>query len=259
MMTEALTAAGMRAIEAAAIASGKVTGLELMERAGCGVVEAILAEWPDLDAPRGGAAPAPPGYFDNEEDRGGARRAVVLCGPGGNGGDGFVVARLLKARGWAVAVFLCGDADRLPADAKANYARWLEIGEVAPIERFADCRSWGCDLVIDALFGTGLTRAIDDPGSWDVFRDLSDATSIRLDTTDEYQSTLRNKPPLVVSVDLPSGLGADDGEVIGGDPPHGRRAIRAALTVTFHALKRGHLIADGPRLCGKVVVKDIGL
>ena len=91
-MTELLTAAQMRAIEAAAIASGEVTGLELMERAGRGVVEAIFEEWPELAQT--------------------SHRAVVLCGPGNNGGDGFVVARLLKQWGWEVEVFLYGD----PAD-----------------------------------------------------------------------------------------------------------------------------------------------
>jgi ADP-dependent NAD(P)H-hydrate dehydratase / NAD(P)H-hydrate epimerase len=88
-MTELLTAAQMRAIEKAAIASGEVTGLELMERAGRGVVEAIFEEWPELKAT--------------------SHRAVVLCGPGNNGGDGFVVARLLKEWGWEVEVFLYGD------------------------------------------------------------------------------------------------------------------------------------------------------
>ena len=85
-MTELLTAAQMRAIEQAAIESGEVTGLELMERAGRGVVEAIFEEWPEL-------AKTP-------------HRAVILCGPGNNGGDGFVVARLLKEWGWEVEVFL---------------------------------------------------------------------------------------------------------------------------------------------------------
>jgi hydroxyethylthiazole kinase-like uncharacterized protein yjeF len=88
-MTELLTAAQMRAIEQAAIESGQVTGLELMERAGRGVVEAILEEWPELATT--------------------SHRAVVLCGPGNNGGDGFVVARLLRDRGWEVEVFLYGD------------------------------------------------------------------------------------------------------------------------------------------------------
>ncbi len=88
----------MRAIEQAAIDSGEVTGLELMKRAGQGVVDAIFEEWPDLKKT--------------------SHRAVVLCGPGNNGGDGFVVARLLKEWGWEVEVFLYGDADKLPSDAK---------------------------------------------------------------------------------------------------------------------------------------------
>ena len=107
-MTELVTAAQMRACEAAEIASGTVTGRDLMERAGQGVVDAVLAEWPHLAA--------------------GQRRAVVLCGPGNNGGDGFVVARLLVQRGWVVDVHLFGDPDRLPPDAHANCQRWAAIG-----------------------------------------------------------------------------------------------------------------------------------
>ena len=84
-MTELLTAAQMRAVEQAAIESGEVTGLELMERAGRGVVEAIFEEWPELSKT--------------------SEAAVVLCGPGNNGGDGFVVARLLREWGWEVEVF----------------------------------------------------------------------------------------------------------------------------------------------------------
>ena len=117
-MTELLTAAQMRAIERAAIESGEVTGLELMERAGRGTVEAILEEWPEL--------------------REGERRAVVLCGPGNNGGDGFVVARLLRERGWAVEVFLLGDPDKLPPDAWVNHERWSAGGgEVLPLDETA--------------------------------------------------------------------------------------------------------------------------
>ncbi|MGB8815586.1 MAG: NAD(P)H-hydrate epimerase, partial [Paracoccaceae bacterium] len=101
---ELLTAAQMKAIEAAAIASGEVTGLELMERAGRGVVAAIFEEWPELAA--------------------GSFRAVVLCGPGGNGGDGFVVARLLREWGWEVEVYLYGTPEGMPPDARVNYERW---------------------------------------------------------------------------------------------------------------------------------------
>ena len=112
-MSEVLTAAQMKAIEAAAIASGEVTGLELMERAGAGVVAAVLEEWPEM-------ALTP-------------QRAVVLCGPGNNGGDGFVVARLLRERGWEVEVFLYGDPSRLPPDA-ALIPRWRRSGSAMATE-----------------------------------------------------------------------------------------------------------------------------
>ena len=130
-MNELLTAAQMRAIEEAAIASGKVTGLELMERAGRGVVQAIFEEWLEL-APSWGPAPKPPEYL-LQDDEGGMHRAVVLCGPGNNGGDGFVVAGLLKECGWDVEVFLYGDAEKLPPDARSNYDRWCEMGDVQPL------------------------------------------------------------------------------------------------------------------------------
>ena len=226
-MGEILTAAQMRAVEQAAIASGEVTGLELMERAGRGVVEAILGEWPDLAA--------------------GAHRAVVLCGPGNNGGDGFVVARLLAARGWEVTAYLCGDAERLPPDARTNCERWRRMGELLP----------ACDggapapgraeveVMIDAVFGTGLARAVDDPCLWDWFQLIDKA--------------LGAGRPRTVAVDIPSGLSADTGEVIGGAPAHGRRAPRVMLTVTFHAAKRGHFEGEGPAHCGRVVIHDIGI
>src|SRR6056297_4242097 len=138
-MREILTAAQMRAIEKVAIESGAVTGLELMERAGRGVVEAVFEEWPEL-------AQAP-------------HKALVLCGPGNNGGDGFVVARLLQEWGWQVEVFLYGDAEKLPPDAKVNYDRWRAMGDVAALDaapRFAQ----EADLFVDALFGTGLGRPL---------------------------------------------------------------------------------------------------
>lgn len=210
-MTELLTAAQMRAIEQAAIQSGEVTGLELMERAGTGVVEAIFEEWPAL-------ANAP-------------GRAVVLCGPGNNGGDGFVVARLLVARGWAVEVFLYGDAEKLPPDARVNYERWCEVGLVEPL---TDEASFQADILVDALFGTGLTRP---------FVDLP-----------AVREALNDGQVPVVAVDLPSGLCADSGRSLGAAP-----SLRADLSVTFHRMKLGHVLGDGPDLCGKTVIKDIGL
>ena len=237
-MTELLTAAQMRAIEQAAIARGEATGLELMERAGRGVVEAIFDEWPELAKT--------------------AHRAVVLCGPGNNGGDGFVVARLLKEWGWEVEVYLYGDPAKLPPDARVNHQRWCGMGAVEAIAEFAARKAWHCDIIVDALFGTGLTRPFEGQVILDLLYELSDATSIRQDTVSDFEASLKT-PPVVVAVDLPSGLDSDSGRVVGGKPPFGARAARASICVTFHRAKLGHHLADGPLLCGKLVIKDIGL
>ena len=239
-MAELLTSAQMRAIEAAAIASGAVTGLELMERAGRGVVEAIFEEWPEL--------------------RAGSFRAVVLCGPGNNGGDGFVVARLLREWGWEVEVFLYGDPARMPPDARVNYERWVGMGEVRDADHFAlDADGRGIasstlpavDLYVDAAFGTGLTRAVPDEVS-------------RI----HYEHFLSEwQVDRAVAIDVPSGLCADSGEPIVPEgysgpmrwPAVDGYTLEAALTVTFHSKKLGHVLARGPQYCGKVVVKDIGL
>ncbi len=231
-MTELLTAAQMRAIEQAAIESGEVTGLELMERAGAGVVEAILEEWPDM-------AKAP-------------QKAVVLCGPGNNGGDGFVVARLLKGRGWDVEVFLYGEVDKLPPDAKVNAERWLEVGEAIPFEKYQRKKRWGCDLVIDALFGTGLSRGLKPLGAlfWEM-EDMVDCFAIELGH--------KRGRPAIVAVDLPSGLCSDSGKEFPHEEYWHRFSAMAHLTVSFYRAKCGHFLAEGSSRCGKVVIKSIGL
>ena len=221
-MTDLLTAAQMRALEQAAIESGEVTGLELMERAGQGVVEAIFEEWPELAET--------------------SHKAVVLCGPGNNGGDGFVVARLLKERGWEVEVFLYGDAEKLPPDALSNAERWRSVGEVRPWPgQNAPHDPWDSSLIVDALFGTGLTRALS----------FDDAIGGMLPDWD-----LRNEPgrPRVVAVDLPSGVCSDSGRYL--DDSDG---LWADLTVSFHAAKDGHFMSEGARHSGSLVVKPIGL
>lgn len=244
-MKELLTSAQMRTLEKAAIEAGEVTGLALMERAGEGVVQAIFETWPALgytDSDFGAAEGAPFEYLEKDE---GPRRAVVLCGPGNNGGDGFVVARLLRERGWAVEVFLYGKAERLPSDARVNYERWCEVGAVAPFEEFARREIGTCDVVLDALFGTGLTRAL--PDLSDVFQSMADRVQDR-------------ERPVIVAVDIPSGICADSGRSFSCDPSgDGAPAVTADLTVTFHAKKLGHVLADGPQFAGRVVVKDIGL
>jgi hydroxyethylthiazole kinase-like uncharacterized protein yjeF len=240
-VTELLTAAQMRAVEQAAIASGEVTGLELMERAGAGVVAAIFEQWPELAASPG-ALPRTPGYLGQSE--GAVRRAVVVCGPGNNGGDGFVVARLLKERGWAVEVFLYGSAEKLPPDAKANHALWAKLGDTQPLDdpKGGVYGGFGAnppDLVVDAVFGTGLVRPL--PGNVD--QALTDILY--------WKHRHRVQVPCV-AVDMPSGINSDSGRAMGGVLP-------ADLTVTFHTAKPGHFLADGPEHSGKIVVVDIGL
>ena len=217
-MTELLTAAQMGVIERTAIESGGVTGLELMERAGCGTVEAILEEWPELGE--------------------GERRAVVLCGPGNNGGDGFVVARLLRERGWAVEVFLLGDPDKLPPDAWVNHGRWSAAGgEVLPLDETAEGDVADADVVVDAMFGGGLTRAVPDV----VLNALAD--------TNYHETRL-------VAVDALSGLDLRSGLYRKDEASH---VPSAQITVTFQVPKVGHFVADGPARSGRLRVVDIGL
>ncbi len=233
-MSELLTAAQMRAIEQAAIESGKVTGLELMERAGRGVVDAIFEEWPELD--QRGPAPAPPKYLNREEA---APRAVVLCGPGNNGGDGFVVARLLRERGWAVEVFLYGNAEKLPPDARRNYERWYELGAVDSAVKLIGWRGRCFDLVVDALFGTGLARALGEE-------------------LVEIRRFLQMHPiGKVVAVDAVSGLDLDSGLSL--TEAQGELFPQADLTVTFHKPKLGHFVGEAAQAQSKVVVVDIGI
>jgi len=217
-MTELLTAAQMKAIEQAAIDSGEVTGLELMERAGRGVVEAVFEQWPELAAT--------------------SHKAVVLCGPGNNGGDGFVVARLLKEWGWQVEVFLYGDADKLPPDALVNYRRWMGIGPVKDWNPKA-IEAAHFDLLIDAIFGAGLSRA---PAN-DILEPLSN-----LYTSGKTFDRL-------LAIDAPTGLCMDSGRELSQE----WSAVYAFLTVSFHQPRVGHYLEDGPQNCNAIRIVDIGL
>lgn len=233
-MGDLLTSAQMRAVEQAAIAAGGVTGLDLMERAGRGVVEAIFARWPDL-----AAAP---------------RRAVVLCGPGNNGGDGFVVARLLRGWGWRVDVFLFGAPDNLPPDARANHDRWLTMGAVQTLDDLAEDSAAGAALFVDALFGTGLTRPLD--------RRLRGALTLLT-----QGSRALPRPPRKVAVDIESGRCADSGALLQTDPPEDwYPGYGPDLTVTFGFAKPGHLLAPACQpdeqalaLAGALEVMPIGV
>ncbi len=231
-MTVILTAEEMRAVEQAAMSSGGVTGLELMERAGRGVVEAIFERWPDLARS--------------------SHRARVLCGPGNNGGDGFVVARLLKAWGWEVEVSFLGAPGQLPPDAKTSFEKWRQLAGTGPDLRKGEADASlaagpAPDLLVDALFGTGLRRPLGSPFSDELehLGCLSAEGGIR-------EAPGQGRPFRVVSVDIPSGLCADSGRVLGA-------SVRADLTVTFHAPKRGHFLDRGMDLCGMLAVASLGI
>ncbi len=245
-MTELLTAAQMRAIEQAAIESGEVTGIELMERAGRGVVDAVFEEWPEL-------AKAP-------------HRAVVLCGPGNNGGDGFVVARRLRDKGWQVEVFFFGDADKLSADARKNYDVWTTMGNIQTLTVESVGQGKRPAVLFDAMFGTGVSRAI--PLELALAHHAVEARDVG-----ERHSWL--VPYHRVAIDCPSGFDCDSGHFLMPEPPFAdaeevdvdqhwdwwqndasKRLLQTDLTISFHRKKVGHLLSE---YCRKVRVVDIGL
>ena len=222
-MTELLTSAQMRSIEQWAIESGEVSGLELMEWAGRGVVSALIEEWPQLNSQ--------------------SRRAAVLCGPGNNGGDGFVVARILEGRGWTVRVFLYGDSEVLPEDARVNHNLWREIGSVEEFE-VGEFKVGAFDLYVDALFGTGLKRPLEG----------------RIRDALKHIALLKNREGdtvKIVCIDAPSGMCMDSGRVLGFKDS--ANLPFANLTVTFDSPKVGHFLEQGPLMCEKLAVVDIGL
>lgn len=171
----------------------------------------------------------------------GARPTLVLCGPGNNGGDGFVVARLLQERGWNVEAFLYGTPEGMPRDARMNYERWVGMGKVRGSDTLSDLERVSCDVVIDALFGIGLSRP------------LSDAAETIGDWSARRHGPFRFSRTLCV--DVPSGLCADSGRRLAG----GGSVVVGDLTVAFHRRKLGQFLDNGPDVCGKLRVVEIGL
>jgi len=183
--------------------AGGISGTALMENAGRAVADAVSRRWPQ-------------------------QKALVLCGPGNNGGDGFVAARVLAERGWPVRLALLGAREKLKGDAAAGAARWT-----GPVEPLAPATVGDATLVIDAIFGAGLARPIEG-----VARDVIAAVeAARLP---------------VVAVDVPSGVDGASGAVLGIAP-------KAALTVTFFRRKPGHLLLPGRCHCGEILVAPIGI
>ena len=202
-MHEILTPRQMDEADALAVKSG-IPSLTLMENAGKAVTAEILKRYTK-------------------------RNVAVICGSGNNGGDGFVVARLLAAKKWPVRVFLVGDKKALKADVAKMAAKWKgEIGSFPDFEKSLGGRS-GPQLIVDAIYGSGLNR--DFPGR------LADG--------------IHGAGMPVVAIDVPSGI---DGRT--GQPHH--CAVIARLTVTFVRKKPAHVLQPGRRHCGEIVVADIG-
>jgi hydroxyethylthiazole kinase-like uncharacterized protein yjeF len=165
----------------------------------------------------------------------GAGVIAVVCGTGNNGGDGFVAARHLLNSGRKVKVYVVGLPDKLKADPKTNLNILLKMGAqikwVRSVKELAGIKK--ADLIIDALFGLGLNSPVS--GLYYEVIDLLNHSGVP-----------------ILAIDVPSGLDADSGKVLG-------IAVRARQTVTFVAPKKGFFKNAGPRCCGKVIVRDIGV
>lgn len=155
---------------------------------------------------------------------------LIFAGPGNNGGDSFVVARLLKQWFFPVTVVFAGDADKLPADAATAFAQWQAAGGTT-IDNPPRSGSWG--LVIDGIFGIGLTRDIEGRYA-------------------NWINVINAMGSPVLAIDIPSGLNADTGRI------HGY-CVRATHTITFIGAQPGLLTLDGPDHCGEVFVDDLDL
>nr|VFK68395.1 MAG: NAD(P)H-hydrate epimerase [Candidatus Kentron sp. UNK]VFK73680.1 MAG: NAD(P)H-hydrate epimerase [Candidatus Kentron sp. UNK] len=196
-----------RELDRIAIEDIGIPGSVLMDRAGFASFRAMRRQWPNAHSIR------------------------ILCGAGNNGGDGFVIARYAFDAGFDVKVFSIGDHFRLTGDARSAFEALSGVGVVP--EPFQAGALDDADVVVDALFGTGLDREI--TGPW------FDAIA-----------AINRSPAATLAVDIPSGLHADTGRVLGC-------AARAELTVTFIGLKQGLFTGQGRDLCGRLLFDDLGV
>jgi len=202
-MLEVLTPTEMAEADRRAAAAGPHDGTALMQRAGGAVASVVMSRFPA------------------------ATSVAVLCGPGNNGGDGYVAAESLRTAGVSVRVFAEG-TPREASDAATAASR-----SDVPVLPLADFKPSADMVVVDALYGAGLAR------------DVSDHVRAAI-------AACRQAKCAVVAVDLPSGVSGDSGKVLGA-------AFDAALTITFVRKKPGHLLQPGRRHCGEVLVADIGM
>lgn len=209
-----VTAHTMQETDRRAIEEFGIPGLELMEKAGRSCVEEIIAEF------------------------GLKGRAVIMCGKGNNGGDGYVIARMLAHKGWIVKVIILADREQISGDAAVNLDKisasltnyCTHEGQLAALYME---NIFQADVIVDAMLGTGLR---------------SDVSGIYKEAIDLVNNS--GRPTL--SVDIPSGIHGTTGRVLGN-------AIRAYITVTFALAKLGHVLYPGAEHTGRLVVADIGI
>lgn len=199
-------AADVRELDRRAIEVAGIPGIELMERAGREAFGVLRERWPA------------------------ARHVAIVAGPGNNGGDGYVVARLAAERGLDVSLVLTGDAGRIAGDALTAYRR---MRDAAPSLTPAVGVPGSADVVVDALFGTGLRRDIEGPPA-QVIRAMNASRSP------------------VLAIDVPSGIHSDTGRVLGC-------AVHCDATVSFIGLKQGLFTREGRGFSGEVVYRDLGV
>lgn len=201
------SSAQVRAMDRAAIDALALAGYTLMQRAGAGALRCLRERWPA------------------------ARRIAVVCGPGNNAGDGYVLARLARAAGCEVTTLAASPAQRLRGDALRACEDWRTSG--GTIESFTAEALESAEVVVDALLGTGLTGAV------------------RPQLLGVIEAVNASGRP-VLALDVPSGLDADTGRPLG-------QAVRAECTVTFVAMKTGLFLGEGPEYCGALVFDDLQL
>jgi NAD(P)H-hydrate epimerase len=198
-------ASQVREMDRLAMTDMGIPGICLMERAGTAAFNLLCQRWRKL------------------------RRIIVLCGVGNNAGDGYVLARLAYLAGYDVTVIQIGDSTQLKGDARTAFEALNAVG--LQVQVFAEKKLSIMDVVVDALFGTGLDREV----------------------SGEYRKVIEaveRSPCPVMSLDIPSGLHADTGTVMG-------IAIRADVTISFIGLKQGLFTGDGPEYCGEIYFDDL--
>jgi NAD(P)H-hydrate epimerase len=208
----------VRKVDSWAINTIGVPGVVLMENAGRSCAELIKEKLKDVANPK----------------------VCMFCGTGNNGGDGYVIARHLLNSGFEVVVVICGDRGKVKGDAKINLDILERLGR--PIEQLklgdgdvsAQIKSFaaGADMIVDGLFGTGLSGQLSDE-----YKQLIEAINSS------------NCP--ILAIDIPSGLDCDSGQPLGA-------AIRADYTVTFVAVKKGFASGSGAQYTGEIFVASIG-